>query len=82
MLIVNAEKWLKLAVDAMQDIQEPDRAAAIEAVTALSKVRELPVAELSSSFLLQGAIVGLLWRKHLCIEFHDDETGVYKIRKI
>ena len=82
MLTVNAEKWLKHAIDAMQDIQEPDRAAAIQAVTALSKVRELPVAELSSSPLLRGAIVGLLWRKHLTVDYYDDETGIQKIRKI
>lgn len=82
MLTVDPEKWLKHAIDAMQRFKQPERSEAIEAVTALSKVRELPVAELSTSPLLQGAIVGLLYNNHLCIDFHDDETGVYKIRKI
>jgi hypothetical protein len=82
MLTVDPEKWLKLAIDAMQDIQEPDREKAIQAVTALSKVRELPVTELSSSPLLRGAIVGLLYRRHLTVDYYDKQTGVQKIRKI
>ena len=82
MQILNPEKWLPLAVDAMRPLKEPERTEAIQAVTALSKVRELPVTELSTSPLLQGAIVGLLYNNHLCIDYYDDETGIQKIRKI
>lgn len=82
MLTVNAEKWLRLAIDVIQELPGPDRAEAIQAVTALSKVRELPVTELSSSSLLRGAIVGLLYRRHLAVDYYDKITGIQKIRKI